>query len=350
MKPRNVLGWTAVVAILAVASAAGAQQTDSVVGSRGTATFGTITEMSPTEISISAPGGDKKFSVNNVQKVTFKHEPRELRSARNAIDNGRFESARSMLEEIDTDDISRPEILQEIEFFQALCDARLALTGGGDKAAAVRKLRAFEENPAYKDSYHRYHVIELLGDLATSLASFENAVQYYGKLSEAPWPEYKLRAHVLQADALVASEQYAEAIEKYDQVLDSNLDDTETRQQKRRATLGKAVCLAETGEPDQGIRDVLEIIQENDSHDNPELFARAYNALGTCYLKADKPEDALLAFLHVDLLFNRPPAAHAEALYHLTKLWRDMNRAERANRARSVLVDRYSGSPWANRE
>ncbi|MFO7906610.1 MAG: tetratricopeptide repeat protein [Planctomycetota bacterium] len=350
MKQGNVSGWTAAVAILALVSATRAQEADSVVGSRGTATFGTITEMSPTEISISSPTGDKKFSVNEVRKVTFKHEPRELRNARNAIDKDRFESARSMLEEIDTDDISRSEILQEIDFYKALCDTRLSLTGGGDKAAAVRALRAFEKNPAYENSYHHYEVIELLGELAMALASFENAVEYYGKLSEAPWPEYKIRAYGLQADALVASEQYAAAIEKYDQVLNSSLDDAETRQQKLRATLGKAVCLAETGQPDQGISNVLEVIEQNDSRDNPQLFARAYNALGTCYLRADKPEDALLAFLHVDLLFNRPPAAHAEALYHLSKLWRAMNRAERANRARSVLVDRYSGSRWANRK
>lgn len=327
-----------------------ARETDSVVGSRGTATFGTITSMSPTEIAVSSPTGDKKFSVNNVQKVTFKNEPRELMNARNAIQKGRWESARDMLDEIDTEDISRRETLQDIEFHKAYCDARLALVGGGDKIGAVKALRDFENDPANANNYHYYEVMKLLGDLATALASFDNAVEYYGKLSKAPWPEYKIQAYVLQGDALRASGKYDEAMETYDQVVASTLDDAEARQQKLLATLGKAVCLAETGRAEQGINNVLDIIKENDSRDNPQLFARAYSALGTCYLKADQTQDALLAFLHVDLLFNQPPEAHAKALYHLGKLWRSMNHAERANRARSTLVNRYSGSPWANRE
>lgn len=333
-----------------LAPVAHAQQFDSVVGSRGTPTFGTITSMSPTEISVSSPSGDKKFSVNEVQKVTFKNEPRELRAAREAIRKGQLESARSLLEEIDTSSISRAEILQDIQFYKAFCDARLALTGGGDKAAAVRALRAFEDDPANKNNYHYYEVMELLGDLAAALASYENAVKYYGHVSEAPWPAYKMRAYVLQADALVDSGKHAEAMEKYEQVLTSNLDDVATRRQKLLATLGKAVCLSENGQTQQGIDSILAIIKENDSREKPRLFARAYNALGTCHLKAGKSQDALLAFLHVDLLFNQSADAHAESLYYLSDLWRKVNRAERANRARGVLVDRYSGTPWANRE
>jgi tetratricopeptide (TPR) repeat protein len=321
-----------------------------VLGSRGTPTYGTITSISPNEIAISSNNGNKKFPVNDVQKVTFKGEPRELRSARDAIKKGQLETARSILEEIPVDDIQRPEILQDIEFFKAYCDGRLALTGGGDKVAAVLALRAFEEKPENKNSFHYYEVMELLGDLAVALASFDNAVEYYAKLGAAPWPEYQVRAGVLQANALVAGGKFTEALTKYDAVLNASLDDNDAREQKLLATLGKAVCLAESGQPQVGIESILKVIAENDSREKPQLFARAYNALGTCYLKADKPQDALLAFLHVDLLFNQTADAHAEALFYLSDLWRTVNKAERAIRARSVLENRYSGSPWANRK
>lgn len=350
MKQSKVLGWAAAGAVLALGAVSQGQQFDSVVGNRGTPTFGTITSISRTEIAISSTNGNKKYPVNEVQKVTFKGEPRELRNARDSVKKGQLEAARSGLEEINTDDISRHEILQDIAFYKAFCDGRLALTGGGDKGAAVKALRAFEIDTAKKDNFHYYAAMELLGDLAVALSSFDNGVVYYGKLGEAPWPDYKMRANVLQANALVAGEKFTEALKKYDEVLAGSVDDVEAREQKLLAALGKAVCLAETGQPQQGIDSVLKIIEENDSRAKPQLFARAYNALGVCYLKAEKSQDALLAFLHVDLLFNQTPDAHAQALYYLTDLWRTVNKSERAIRARSVLENRYSGTPWANRK
>ncbi len=354
MRQSKVFALSSLIALAVSASLSvpmvHAQQFDSVVGTRGTPTFGTITAMSRTEIAISSSKGDKKYPVNEIQKVTYKGEPRELRDAREAIKKGQLEMARSMLEEISTTGITRPEILQDIQFYKAFSEGRLALVGGGDKAAAARAMLAFESNPASKNNYHYYAAMELLGDLAVSLSSFDKGVAYYKKLAEAPWPDYKMRANVLQANALVSDSKYADALKKYQEVLATSLDDANAREQKLLAMLGKAVCLAQTGKAQQGIDSVLEIIAENDSREKTQLFARAYNALGTCYLKAEKPQDALLAFLHVDLLFNQTPDAHAEALFHLSHLWKKVNKAERAIRARSVLENHYSGSTWANRK
>jgi tetratricopeptide (TPR) repeat protein len=148
----------------------------------------------------------------------------------------------------------------------------------------------------------------------------------------------------------VANAMYAEALAKFDGVLAASQDDARAREQKLLATLGRAVCLAGTGKADEGIALATKIIDENNSQEKPVLFAKAYNALGTCFLKAEKRQDALLAFLHVDLLFNQDPDAHAESLYHLSSLWKDMNKSERVLKARSLLESRYSGSPWANKK
>ena len=80
------------------------------------------------------------------------------------------------------------------------------------------------------------------------------------------------------------------------------------------------------------------------------LFARAYNALGRCYMKQNKPKDAVLALLHTDVLFYADADAHAEALYYLSKLWSDINKSDRAVAARSTLRERYAGSIWATLE
>ena len=94
-----MIGWAgplvvAAHAVLALASVSyGQQQFDSVFGDRGTPTYGTIEEVSRTQISINTNSGKKLFPVNEIQKVTFKGEPRELRNARDAIIKGQLESA-----------------------------------------------------------------------------------------------------------------------------------------------------------------------------------------------------------------------------------------------------------------
>ncbi len=330
-------------------SAANAQQLDTIVGARGTPTFGTVVEMSPQQVTMETRQGKKQFAVNEIQKLSFGDEPSELRRARESIQRGQLESARADLDRIVVSEVRRKEAVQDIEFYKGYCDGRLALSGGGDKAAAVRQLRNFLEDSANKDSYHYFAVVELLGDLAIGLDSYDNAIKYYDMLAASPWPDYQMKAAVLSARAMVASGQFPEAAAKYEAVLAMGIDDARARELKQFATIGKAVCLAETGKADEGAAIVSAIIAENDSQANPELFGRAYNALGTCHIKANKPKDALLAFLHVDLLFYQDADVHAEALYHLHNLWRTLNNSERANAARELLRSRYSGSTWANR-
>lgn len=345
---------TLIIAIVAVALTwpvrGSAQQLDSVAPERGAPTFGTISEITRVQIAIDTNQGKKLFPVNEIRKVTFQGEPRELKNAREGILSGQLENSRSDLEKISVADITRKEILQDIEFYKGYCDGRLALVGGGDKGAAVKSLRAFVENPDNAQSFHYFAAIELLGDLAVALTRFDSGIKYYNQLGEAPWPDMKMRAAVLEGNALVANANYTEALTKFDSVLAAGVDDAKARDQKLMATLGRAVCLAATGKPDEGVPLVTKIIDENNSQDKPILFAKAYNALGTCYLAAGKKQDALLAFLHVDLLFNQDPESHAEALFQLSGLWREAGKAERSTQARSLLESRYSGSSWANKK
>ena len=77
------------------------------------------------------------------------------------------------------------------------------------------------------------------------------------------------------------------------------------------------------------------------------MYAKAYNALGTVQNQAGNTKDALLAFLHVDVLYSNYPRMHAESLYHLTSLWDKLNEGERSMQCRQMLKSRYGNSPWA---
>ena len=129
--------------------------------------------------------------------------------------------------------------------------------------------------------------------------------------------------------------------------LDAVLRQLVIEHEKLLAQAGKASCLAGTGSPDEGIKTAEDIIAKNSPENNAELFGRTYNALGACYLKLKKPQDALMAYLHTDVLFYSNPEVHAEALYNLSKLWLALKKQDRADSARNLLTDRYAGSVWA---
>jgi hypothetical protein len=135
-------------------------------------------------------------------------------------------------------------------------------------------------------------------------------------------------------------------MQQFDSVLAMNDESDNGKAQKLSATLGKAISLAASSHIDDATKLIEDVIQNADP-EQKELQARAYNALGICYEKASKPKDALLAFLHVDVLYSTVPEAHAEALSHLIPLWIAVGQEARSREARQTLQEKYGNSKWA---
>lgn len=338
--------WTslAVVALFAALAPSTAwAQLDKVYNAKGVPTEGTITAMSPEKVTLDKAGSPLEFNVNEIQKIAYGDDPPELQKARDAILAGQLEQASTTLKVLNPANAARDVVKQDIGYFKAFCDAKLALAGNGNAATAETAL--FEWFRANLGSYHIYEASEVLGDLSMAQGKFEDASKRYAFLGKAPWPAYKLKANVYEARALALQKKYPEAMEKYDAILASGETNADANKQKMFATVGRAVCLAETGKAEEGIQVLEKVIRDNDAKETA-LFARTYNAMGTCYLKLNRPKDALLAYLRVELLFNSDNEAHAEALHHLTKLWTEVGKADRALAARTLLKERYAGSIW----
>ncbi len=294
-------------------------------------------------MKIETTGVTRDVEVRAIQKLSFGDEPADVRNARDQALAGQYENALASLKKVNLAEIQNAAITQEVGYYAAFCNAKLALTAGGDKRVARDGL--FEFIRANPTTYHFFEAAQLLGDLSFALNEYGEASKYYGALSKAEWPEYKMRAAVLQARAQSAEGKHAEAMAAYDLILSSGLNTPEAVEQKMQATVGRAVCLAATGKHDEGITIIEDLIAKNDPSD-ASLFGRAYNALGACYLKANKPQEALMAYLHTDVLFFTDGESHAEALYNLSKLWAAVNKSDRAVEARSTLQSRYPGSRW----
>ena len=309
---------------------------------------GRVLRMNPLEVTIEYMQIEKRIPVNEIVSISYDEEPAQLKGARSSINEGRYLDALTALEKVKTDNTTRREILQDVEFYKALCAARAALGGSGTIQDAGRKMIMFER--AHPGSYHYLEACEVVGDLLVAMGRYPQAEDYYARLAKAPWADYKMRAGVLLGRALAAQPgKAAQALAAFEGVLKSTATGKLADTQRMAATLGKARCLTATGKQQVALQMIKKVIVDAD----PEqigLHARAYNALGTALRKAGKDKDALMAFLHVDVLYNRLPEAHAEALYNLAQLWQKLNKMDRARRARGLLKTRYANTPWAKRE
>lgn len=338
----------AVVGLLALSQAALAWADDIVKPKVGLQVRGNIAEMSNKEVVVRTGAISKRVPVNEIESISYDGEPAGIKGVRNAVKKDDLELATKELGKLDPSDMHRTELKADYEYLKALCAARQALSDNDSAAKldAGRQLIAFEKN--HPQNYHYFDACELLGDLLGSLGKYDKAAVFYQKLEAAPWPDYRVRAGSLIGRSLAMQKKYKEAIEKFDAVLAEarNHAGKDVERQAMAATLDRATCLAGLGQVDEGIKIAQEIVDRAPKED-PELHARAYDALGTCYRMAGKKNQALLAFLHVDLLYSSFPDQHAEALANLSTLWTEVNKRERGIQARERLKDRYPYSQWA---
>jgi tetratricopeptide (TPR) repeat protein len=326
-------------------SAASAADFADRVRTTGGAEVGEITGTTPLEISLDkGTAGTIKIPINQVRSVIFDGEPPELTQARLNAKNGGHANALERLDQLDPAKLKRDLVREDVEFYTAYCAAQQALGGKGEVTDAGRKLNEFVRR--HPQNFHYLEAVETMGDLLMASDKFAAAQRQYSELAKAPWPDYKLRSGVLLGRTLAAQGKHAEAIQQFDAVLAAPDDSAAAKEQKLSARLGKATSLAETKQLDQAVQLIEQMILDTDP-EQKELQARAYNALGDCYQRAGRTKDALLAYLHVDVLYSTVPEAHAEALSHLATLWQAVGQAERARAARQTLNDQYHNSRWA---
>lgn len=312
----------------------------------GKTASGDISSMTSHEVTLKMRSKTRTVPVNQIVSISLGGSPSSLTLARLAAVNGRFEDALKTLNKIKPGDAKRDLVKQDIAFYKAYCTAQLALSGSGEVQAAGKTLNAFVK--AYPNNYHWLKANEVVGDLLVANKSFGKAAIYYDKLAKAPWPDYRMKAQVAIGRSRLAEGKPAEALQAFENVLATKATGAAAETQTMFARLGKARCLAQENKPDEAIELVNEIILATDP-EQTRLLARAYNALGTALRKAGKPNDALLAFLHVDVLYFSSPEDHAEALANLAELWNEIHRPERAVQARQTLLQRYKNSRWATR-
>jgi tetratricopeptide (TPR) repeat protein len=331
--------------LLALSIASVSSRADEVRKLDGDKHTGTVKNISPTDVTIGGSVSETVVPVNEIAAVVYALEPRGLAEARAAYDSGRYTDVFAALNEIKPEQIRRDEMRTEIEFYRAMAAARLASFGSVDQKTATSagmELNRFLTE--HKNSHHYYEVNEALGGLLAALKN-PNAFRYYDVVAGAPWPDYKIRAGLLKGQAEQMHGNHAAAIKHFDAALATTAPGGQAATQLLLVRVGKAASLAESGNTEEAIEILNQVIAKADEGEI-EVHARAYNALGACFRKKGATKGALLEYLKVDLLFNTVPDAHAEALYYLSQLWNEARHPERARAAAEALQQRYATSRW----
>jgi tetratricopeptide (TPR) repeat protein len=347
MSTRATNQWSTVFAVIAVAATSGVARAqggvDRVHRTSGVDT-GQISGVTALGVTISKSGVESTVAVENIESVYYAGEPAELNSVRSAIQSGRPNEALRILGEFDAAGITREEISAELEFYAALAKAQLALAGQGDLAAAIADLRTFMTRR--RTSFHISQALEAVGDLLVADGRYGEARTEYAKLAKAPSAYFGLRSALLVGRAWQAEGKHDEALPEFDKALASAESGGLFDSLRLSATLDRAVSQSATGEVESAAATIGEIIAQADPEDG-ELLARAYAALGDCYLQTDDTQGALFAFLYVDLLYNNTADLHAKALHELVTLWREAGRESRSQEAAEELAAKYPESRWA---
>lgn len=347
--------WNTLMASAVIFFAAGWAAADTVVyqksGDSGKTTeasaSGTIEQVSRTEVTIKDRGGiQTPIPANEVISIQVEGEPVALPVIRTAIETSQYEDAMKQLAAITAEERSAAPALvqQEIDYLRVWTAAQLALSGNKNypvKKAGGDLYRFIQENP---ESFHFYEANRLVGRLLAADGNTENAKKTYQSLSEAPWPEMKFEGKVALGNLLLAEKNIDEAKKVFEEVAAADPSTPAIADQRFFARIGLGRAAALGGDYD-GAKTIFDAVIAESNAENALLQATLYNAFGESAVEAGKDREALLAFLHVDLLFSSARMEHIKALKNLVILWKKAMKEDRSAEAAALLRDQYGVTP-----
>ncbi len=311
---------------------------------------GEIQSMTRDEVVIKPIGGAavRTITTDQIISITYTGQPGPMQMLVSQLSQSNYGAITRTLEmdSLKPERISDERIKAEVAFYSAYAAAQSALSGAGDLEAAGASMRDYVN--ANSNHWRYYTAAQTLGELYSAVGADDEAIRAFSLLRDAPSDEIKLNGAMAQAKSLMAAERYDQAVPLFDEVLNAGGTSDAAKKRALVAEVGKISCNARLGDAEDGISTLKGIIDEGDSED-AELFAMAYTALGNCHLAAGQNEEALLAFLHIDLLYPSQARYRAEALYHLSRLWGEVGQGDRALQARQTLLSTFGDSTWARK-
>ena len=302
---------------------------------------GEITAMTLESVTITLSNGQTQIvAVSDIFSVRFDMEPVLLAQAQSNERSGALDVAlekfQTVKKEYAGDD---KRVIANVDFLIARTMVKQALADPARVPDAVVAIKKFCEE---HKTHFRYFEARLL---ESSLATGEEAQALLKEVQASPVKGYQLQAGVQLGHVLLAGNDAAGAFSAFQQVIEQSAGDPASSTAQFDGLLGKAACQQKQGQIDEAIATLDGVIGQA-SESESQTLAQAWVLKGDCFRAKNMPKDALMAYLHVDVLYPSEPAAHAEALYHLVTLWAPAGHQDRSDEAMAKLSTKYPNSPW----
>jgi len=312
---------------------------------------GEVVKVSPNAIEVQSPQGQAiSIPIEQVRDVILADAPEPLRNAQAMILRDDAAGALAELGKLTPEDMAGvPRLVAtQLDFARAAAVGKLAAATGEDLPAAAAGLQEFLGK--HPQSHLVYTASEILASVRARQGDFAAAAQSIANLAQGP-AAYQVRAAAAQGNLLFQQGQWPQARSQYETAMKIDLapNDRAGHQERVGAEFGRARCLAREGRGEDAVKALTQSLATIDPADR-DLLARGYAALGDAFRASPNgSQDAILAFLRVDLIYNSSPDAHAEALYNLTELWTQERNPERSRICQQALETTYPNSGWTRR-
>jgi len=324
------------------------------VVTRNETLFGKIESVSTESVQLLPRGStsaSREIGVSDVVMIQFSDEPQDLIEAKRRLVKNNFVGALEAIQQVDKDAIQGASVAVRGEYaYVRAVDAGHVAMGATEKMSpALSSIKKVIDQ--FIRSIHYYDLLEVAGNLEQALGRYDEAASLYKKIANGP-PPMVVRAGRLQGDILAAEGRYPEAIKEFEKVQSVDLVGGFVEQEKMMACLGQAESLVSLGRFSEAASVIRSMLSGSPPEDVPVsvtnvLLGNAYSLLGRALAEMKQDQDALIAYLTVDLVYGDAPETHAEALFHLFQLWNRGGYPRRAAEVRERLIKTYPQSTWA---
>ncbi len=311
---------------------------------------GDITEMTRSEVKITPKAGPAiTIPTSDIVSIEFDSEPKEMKTAEGYLLNNQFDKAREQYQaSLSAAPSDKTYLRKQIEFLKARSWGLEGLADPAVTEKAIEEVGKFLESN--RDFYRYDDALVLQARLMNSSENPGRVETLLAQLSISPLPESKYQAELIKADQLLNKGDFAKAGDAFAALMTAVGDDAQFVEIKQLALKGRIDALAGQKKPTEALELIQKGLASVDDR-QPSILADMYVQKGRLQELAGNVDDAILSYLMVDLVLSpqltkRDANTHAEALYHLAKLWPLAGHPERGTQAASTLQSTYANSPW----
>jgi tetratricopeptide (TPR) repeat protein len=300
---------------------------------------GTVQSESPAEVVVLVGVTPIKVPTDQIAQVEYSGQPASIQLGETRQSSGQYAEAVAQYKKAAAEAAGKPFVVQDAQYHEADALAEQALVEPEHMKEAKERLAAFIQ--AHPGGRQIASARATMARLQMHTADFDGAEATVAALAKLP--NASERAAILKAKVLARRGDHAGAIAELDKLV-SALPDGSTQQ--REARLAKAESLVGA----KKYKDAEALVRQVITAAPAEDFAAqssAYNTLGDCLRAANRPRDAVLAYLHTDLLFSKDKEEHPRALFQLERLFRQLGNTPRADEFSERLKKGYPRSTWA---